>query len=185
MKGIRLRAAPGELPLSFSQYDALKGRGAVYLGADGKPLAGAKLNKALAAEGVGLKRITIEGQYVGAGGGDLKPWRRTVEVPGTLDADGLARLTHQVARDMIQSKRTRYTETPPESYVTGFNIEGVRHRRPTKPRKIRGVGAKLRTVTGRTVYKDRFGKFITREKFLRLQRNAQRRATRKPAKRKR
>lgn len=165
---IKLRAADGDLPLGFLQYETLRdGVGAYEL--DGRPIYGARLNDALAGEGIGEKTVAIAGRYASEGGSEaLARWRATVRVAGTLDNESLARIIHAKAREF--SGRKKGGQSPAEVYVVGLTITSHAPAKPL-PKSKRGARrefVKVKMPNGklvsRTVYRDKStGRFTSRE----------------------
>ncbi len=179
--GLRLEAPRGDLPLAFSQYEMFREGG--YL-ADGASVSKRAIGARLRALGVGVKTVTFRGEYVSEGAGDLKPWERTVTVPGTLDPDGLARLGHEVARRVVEVRRGRTRESPPEMYTTAIDVKpGMVPPKRRRPRIIVAAERRVQMPSGtrRTIYQGPDGRFISRATYTKLRANAKRRAARKTA----
>jgi hypothetical protein len=158
-------------------YDHLRGSATPFVDESGQPTAGVTLKRALATEGLGEHQLTFTGLLLPPNATDrskLKPWTVTMTTLGTLDPDGLARLSHAAARQAIVSG-TRRKDTPPELYLTGITIDSpgvapeppAETRRRIEPVHVRAVrayvGKPLKSGKRRVVYRDRStGKFVSR-----------------------
>ena len=175
---VSLTAQDGTLPLAFEQYEHLsRNDKPAYLDASGRPLQGARLNAALHAEGVGLKRVRLGVLYSDVGSGDTIPTTLDTEVIGTLDADGLARIIHAQARQF--TGRRDPGNSPAllfvQSITVGDVVPEVRKLKKGEPRtrkprvvrqfvKVRSV--KTGKVQSRAVYRDkRTGRFASRAQW--------------------
>ncbi len=159
-----------QLPLTFEQYEHLKGDKSAYVDGAGTPLSGAQLDARLRAEGAGKHTVTITGKYADEGGGSLIDWSQTVPLAGPLDADTLARVAHQTARQVIE-KRSKKQGTPPEHYLTGYQInEGKPRKGGTKRTSKRAIVRQyvMNVTKGKkvAVYRDRTtGRFRKRSEW--------------------
>lgn len=112
--------ADGELPLAFLQYEHLKDGTATPFRADGREVYGASLDRLLAAEGIGVKRVQVELQFAMSGAGDLEKTTLSTEIAGTLDSGALARVIHAQARQF--TGKYRKGDSPQLAFVTAITV---------------------------------------------------------------
>ena len=173
--------ADGEQYLAFSTDDHFKGDATPYL-SSGRPLAGGALDRALSAEGVGLKSVTIELDVALTGGGPLERHTLRTRVPGTLDREGLARVVHAQVRQYVGSFSR--TDSPPEQYIAEIVVGDApsrvqqvkRARRSTRPRRevVEVVNRRTGEVLSRVIFRDAKGRFAARPKRAKSKRSRRR-----------
>lgn len=185
MKRLNLKAAAGDLPLGWEAGERLAGtkREAPYRVGTKTPT-GKGLNVQLAELGIGRKRIVVEGRYQPADSplaAELPLFSRSTTIAGTLDAQSLGYLVHQMVRRFRDDEKARLhgQDTPPEVYVTGIFIRSeaapVGERRVVTVEKVpkgKRKPVKVSTVQVRRVrYFDTVrGKFVSKDTWERSRR---------------